>query len=233
VSRRAAARLYFSLRSPYSWLSLERLRRALPDIEQRVDFIPYWDPDALTREALQARDADFHYIQMSKAKHLYLLQDTKRLARSLGVTMRWPIDLDPWWEVPHLAWLSARRQGTQQTLFTALTEARWGRAENICDPDVLRAVADGVGLDGAALAGAVHDPVIRADGVECLYRAYHDDVFGIPYFRVGRHRFWGYDRVDDFLQELAAGPGPIEDPPVPVSYPAGQPHDTDTVGGCG
>ena len=222
-------RVYFSLRSPYSWLALERLRRERPGLRERLRFVPYWDPDPDTERALAGRGAEFHYVQMSKAKHLYLLQDTKRLAQRLGIRMAWPIDVDPWWEVPHLAWLRARRVGLHWTLFDALAEARWGRGDDICDPDVLRKTADGAGLDGAWLAEAARDPDVREEGVDCLVEAYEDDIFGIPYFRVGRHRFWGFERLDQFLAELD---GPST-PPVPSAVLPDRSYDTDTPGGCG
>ena len=100
--------------------------------------------------------------------------------------------------------------------------------ENICEPDVLRKAADAAGLDGTLLAGAVDDPEIRAEGVDCLVRAYDDDVFGIPYGTVGRNRFWGLDRVDGFLQALEAT---VETEPDPV--PVARSYDWDTAGGCG
>ena len=46
---------------------------------------------------------------------------------------------------------------------------------------------------------APHDQDIRREAVDCLYGAYLDDVFGIPYLKLGYQRFWGYDRLDDFL----------------------------------
>ncbi|WP_433241172.1 2-hydroxychromene-2-carboxylate isomerase [Streptosporangium sp. CA-135522] len=197
MSRRP--RLYFSFRSPYSWLTVLRLREAVPDACETVDFFPYWDPDEQTGRALAERGGEFHYIQMSRAKHLYMLLDTKRLAQQQGLAMAWPIDVDPWWELPHLAWLYARRQGRAWEFYDAVTEARWGRGDNICDPEVVRAAARQAGLDPEAAIAAAGDPDIRAEAVGSLYQAYLDDVFGIPYLKWGRHRFWGFDRLDAFL----------------------------------
>lgn len=221
--------LYFSFRSPYSWLALHRLRERVPDARTRIEFIPYWDPDPLTEQALAERGGEFHYVQMSRAKHRYLLHDTKRIAQRFGLPMRWPIDVDPWWEVPHLAFLKASAQGTGFVLFDAITAARWERGENVCEPEVLAAVADQAGLDGADLASATEDPDIRARGVECLMRAYEDDIFGIPYFRAGRERFWGLDRLDEFITALPGDKASTVDSAVPVAVG----YDADTAGGCG
>jgi 2-hydroxychromene-2-carboxylate isomerase len=220
-------RLYFSFRSPYSWLTVHRLREAVPDAEQALEWYPYWDPDEVTTRALKERDAEFHYVQMSRAKHLYLLLDTKRLAGRAGLPMSWPVDVDCWWELPHLAYLAARRYGLGMAMYDQLIAARWGRGEDICTPDVVTAAARAAGFDPALALGAPDDEDVRAEAVESLVTAYEDDVFGIPYLRVGRHRFWGYDRLDDFLSTWR-GVTPPEREPVLVSA-----YDTDTAGGCG
>jgi 2-hydroxychromene-2-carboxylate isomerase len=236
--RKRRPRVYFSFRSPFSWMALTALERELPGFTGLVDMIPYWDPDEHTEAALRERDAEVHYAQMSKAKHLYILGDTKRTAAELGLRMAWPIDVDPWWEVPHLAWLAARREGRADAFYREVVTARWERGEDVCDQAVVAGLAARAGLDGARLATAVDDPEIRAEGVEALYSAYDEDVFGVPYFRVGRHRFWGYDRVRGFLAELRStmdetGPDTtLAGVPEPVRAAAGA-YDTDTAGGCG
>lgn len=238
-------RLYFNLRSPFSWMGLKRLEERFPQAPEVIEYYPYWDPDEKTRAALEERDSGFHYTQMSKAKHLYILQDTKRLSTRFGYTMSWPVDIDPWWELPHLAWLKARHLGRERDFYAAVSAARWERGENICDPEVLHRVAEAAGFDGDEMVAAAHDPALRAEGVDALAAAYDDDVFGIPYFKVGRHRFWGLDRVDGFLDELIpalqkAGVDVAE--PVPEAIDDQVPaallervgaYDSDSAGGCG
>lgn len=192
-------KIYFSLRSPYSWLTIHKLRQAVPDALEVMEWFPYWDPDERTSAGLEAAGGEFHYIQMSRAKHLYMLMDTKRLAQQENFAMSWPVDIDSWWELPHLAWLAARREGLAWEYYDAITEARWGRGDDICTPEVVRAAAEQAGLDPDLAVGAVDDPSIREEGVNCLYQAYMDDIFGIPYLKWGRHRFWGLDRLDAFL----------------------------------
>jgi 2-hydroxychromene-2-carboxylate isomerase len=233
---RRPPRLYFSFRSPFSWLLVWRLRRCLPDMHERIDLIPFWEPDPRTERALLERQALMHYVDMSRAKHLYILQDTKRLAARLGLRIAWPVDVEPWWEPSHLGWLRARRLGRAVEFYDAVTVARWERGENISDPAVVARLAASVGLDGDAVADAPGDPDVRAEGVECLARAYDDDVFGVPYLRLGWQRFWGYDRLDDFLQAYleptAPGREPLEGVPAELQRRVGA-YDTDTAGGCG
>lgn len=226
--------MHFSFRSPFSWIAVTKLWRAVPDLTERVELLPYYDPDKHTVAALQARGADFHYQQMSKAKHLYILYDVRRQVRKHGLSMTWPVDVDPWWELPHLAWIRATELGKGAEFYRGITAARWERGENICDPAVVAAVASAVGLPGDELAAAPEDPRLRGVGVDALVRAYEDDVFGVPYFRVGRDRFWGLDRVDDFVAVLTGEPASALAAPTPkaVADSVGA-YDTDTAGGCG
>jgi 2-hydroxychromene-2-carboxylate isomerase len=140
-----------------------------------------------------------------------MLLDTKRLAQSAGLAMAWPIDVDPWWERPHLGWLAARAAGREWAFYDALTAARWGRGEDICTAGVVAAAAGEAGLDPDAVLAAADDPAVREEGVSCLHQAYLDDVFGIPYLKWGRHRFWGLDRVDAFLGAWAPAPAADRD----------------------
>lgn len=222
-------RVHFSFRSPFSWMAISLLQQRSPAVHDWLEFIPFWDPDERTLTDLHAAGAEFHYTQMSKAKHLYILHDTRRQAARLGLRMVWPIDDEPWWELPHLGYLLARRLGRGLEFYNAVTAARWERGENVCEPAVLGKVAVEAGLDPALILAAPDSEEIRAEAAQCLVRAYHDDIFGIPYFRVGRHRFWGLDRLDDFLTELSAGAGTEPQPWGDLKVLA----DTDTAGGCG
>jgi 2-hydroxychromene-2-carboxylate isomerase len=192
-------RFYFSFRSPFSWMVSHVLERELPGWHDELELLPYFEPDEQTWPVLDERGVEMHYSDMSKAKHLYILQDTKRLSARHGLSMTWPVDRDPWWVLPHHAWMAARRIGRGKDLYWALSEARWERGENICDADVVEKIADSIDLDGALITRAHEDPEIRAEGVDALEKAYMDDVFGIPFFKMGPHRFWGLDRVHDFL----------------------------------
>jgi 2-hydroxychromene-2-carboxylate isomerase len=242
-------------------MAIERLLQFVADAHQVIEFIPYWEPDSPTEQELRQRGGEFHYTQMSKAKHLYILQDTKRLADSFGLRMAWPVDINPRWEVPHLSWLKARRLGMSGPFYAGLTTARWQRGENICDLEVIRTVSLSMGLNPDVIAEAVDDAEIRSEAMECLVEAYQDDIFGVPYFRIGMNRFWGLDRLDSFISIFTGKKvslRQIEDPLLERSIPRTIPHagdvvavsdvfdgvprkllsevrgyDTDTPGGCG
>ncbi|MGW4793164.1 DsbA family protein [Nonomuraea sp. NPDC004297] len=219
-------RLYFSFRSPYSWLAGRRLLAELPDAFEEIDWIPYWEPDATTGRELAEHGARHLYVPMSRAKHLYLLMDVKRLARSARVEIAWPVDVNPWWEPAHLGFLLARRHGREREFYHEITRARWERGEDISRPEVVAAAS---GFDEDEVTKAVEDPDIRAEGIRALLLAFREDVFGVPYVRWRRQRYWGVDRIGTFLEDLRHG----DDRAPVVAAARGESYDSDTSGGCG
>ncbi|MEV4015107.1 DsbA family protein [Nonomuraea angiospora] len=214
-------RFYFSLRSPYSWLTLHDLLNDYPDLAERLDWVPYWDPDESTLKELNAAGGEFGYASMPKAKHLYILQDVRRLARARGLAMRWPLDREPRWEVPHLAYLVAASRGYGREFVLRASELRWEQGLDICDPAVVADIAAWLRLPPADLTGAVDDPGVREQGVQALLSAYRAGVFGVPFFVRGYDKYWGLDRLADFAGSAGMRPaGP--------SHPA-----EEHAGGCG
>ncbi|MFJ6194936.1 2-hydroxychromene-2-carboxylate isomerase [Micromonospora sp. NPDC092111] len=199
---RKPPRLYFSFRSPRSWLAVRRLTERWPDAPDAITFVPHWVPKDGLRAALTEADSGFLDTPISRAKHEYLLADTNRLVRRFGYRMEWPADMDVDWAVPHLAWLYAQQQQRGWEFYQAAVRARWERGENISRPAVVAAIATEAGVDPAGAIAAVVDPSLREAAVEALASAYDDDVFAVPYFIVGRHRFWGLERLDGFLDAL-------------------------------
>jgi 2-hydroxychromene-2-carboxylate isomerase len=227
MKRQKPPRFYFSFRSPYSWLAAHYIEQHADSRE--IEYIPFWEPDARSLERLRSRGGEWLYASMSKAKHLYILEDIKRLVARAGCSVTWPIDVEPWWDLPHLAWVAARRQGKDREFFWAIYRARWEEGKDICSPALIRQQC---GLDPETLAAAPEDDSIREEGGEALYRCYRDDVFGVPFFMVGRDRFWGVDRVEEFVRRVNAKAAPAE-PLLARSAGSGSWYDTDHAGGCG
>jgi len=201
--KRRSPRFYFSYRSPFSWITAKWLEEhLLPEERAAIEYIPYWEPDDRTQEALRQRGAEFLYQQMSREKHLYILQDVKRLTKELGYTHVWPIDDKPWWELPNLAYFAACRHGRGEAFRKAAYHARWERGENIHTLETVRRLATELGLDADELANAHEDDAIRAQAADSLTRAYNDGAFGVPFFVNGHEKFWGVDRLRPFIDSL-------------------------------
>ena len=247
------ARFYFSFWSPYSWIASRLLEERLDSGRFGLQYTPYWPPDSTTLELLRGLGGEFLYIKMTRQKHLYILQDIKRIAHSLGTPFTWPIDNEPWLDLPHLAYLAAVRLDLGREFFRAAHRARWQQGRDICVRETIRELAAEIGAPADALAGAPEDPAIRRAGAEALLVAYRDQVFGVPFFVKGFQRFWGVDRLGAFLAEVegrkyfylaggalsgevdwSSGP-PLAPPPPPpeaVAAAVGA-YDQDSAGGCG
>jgi 2-hydroxychromene-2-carboxylate isomerase len=224
---------YFSLRSPYSWFAYRDLLARHPDVLDAVEWLPVWEPDGWTSRLLAAEGiAALPYTDMSKAKGLYILQDTRRLARARGLAMTWPVDRDPVWEVSHLGYVVALDAGRGREFVAATYRARWERGLNISDPAVIADVAREIGLDPVRVSTAHEDPVIRARGVELLRLVHKDGIFGVPLFMHGQDKFWGTDRLVDFVAAVRGTGVPQPEPvDVPVLLTVGA--DAGHAGGCG
>lgn len=223
---------YFSLRSPYSWLAWHDLKTHYPKLLARLDLKPFWEPDADYQAELGKAGEAFLYTAMSKEKHLYILTDVKRLATRRGLGVRWPVDKAPAWEVPHLAYLRAAQHGQGRAYIEAITAMRWQHGRDICDPATVAEVGNALGLQTAALHESHQDPAIRTQGLQALQACIKGDVFGVPYFALGRERFWGIDRLPDFVMAVGNAAPPIE---LETTTAGAQPNRAlqDHAGGCG
>ncbi|MFJ8860122.1 2-hydroxychromene-2-carboxylate isomerase [Streptomyces sp. NPDC102451] len=224
---------YFSLRSPYSWFAYRELLDRYPDVAATVTWRPFFEPDPRSEEALREARGSFPYVAMSRAKHLYILRDVGRLAKERGLSLTWPVDHDPVWEVPHLAYLVALREGRGPEFVAAAYRTRWEEGGDICDRSVIARIAGELGLDPVGTAGASDDPALREEGTRLLLDVCRDGVFGVPFFVNGSSRYWGVDRLERFVAEVRAGREPEPVPPAAVPGPAGAGSDFGHAGGCG
>jgi 2-hydroxychromene-2-carboxylate isomerase len=234
TGNRKQPRFYFSLRSPYSWLAFRDLRDRYAGVAAGLRWIPFWEPDDASLALLTAAGGEFTYTQMSRSKHFYVLRDVRRLAAERDLTYSWPVDRDPRWDVPHLAYLTAARLGLGPQFLDHAYRVRWQEGGDICDPATMAAIGEDMGIDGAMLALAVDDPTVRDEGTRALLSAYRDGVFGVPFFVVGADKFWGVDRLAAFVDAI---PESREDAPVPTREPAfaalAKTADDGHAGGCG
>ncbi len=189
-----AIRVYFALRSPYSRLGLQRITRAGLDAEP----IPFTGPP----EGNAFRDPT-----ASPAVMDYARRDVLRTSMRLGLPIAMPDPFEVDFRTGNLAVLAAKREGRGLAFAVAASEARWGRGENVSDPEVLRACAEEVGIDPNLVTAAESDPSLVDEleaGREWIER---DQVFGVPFFVIAEGekegwRYWGQDRVADLLEDL-------------------------------
>lgn len=187
---------FFAFRSPYAWLAYRLLTDSLsPKDLARIEFVPFWEPQPETLAALQEENGECLYRPMSKQRHLYILQDVKRLATGLSLPFKWPVDgPNVNWEWPHLAYLAADSRESRDRILDVVYQARWELGLNVFDRNSLGEILSREGFGD--VAAALDDPAaLRAQAVQALLRSYRNRVFGLPYFTVGRDGYWGVDRL--------------------------------------
>ena len=228
-------RFYFHFRSPYSWIGalwMQKYRK-----EFAVEYVPYWEVDDTSRAMLEEEGGEHYYTPMSKAKHLYILQDIKRITTTLGLQIKWPPSPDnQHWEIPHLAYIYAREQGLGDIFFDKILQARWLEGENICESDVIERVASACGLDANKTLDSLNDGQVRKIATVELMKSYEDGVFGIPFFIHGYNKYWGIDRFDLFIRSLQKSETPIYseiEHSLPFYENTNALFETDHAGGCG
>jgi 2-hydroxychromene-2-carboxylate isomerase len=232
-------RWYFSLRSPYSYLAFCDLTQRYPDVLDQLDWIPSWEPDEPSRRLLDEAHLPLPYVEMTRAKNFYILQDARRLAAARGLTLTWPVDRNPRWDACHLGYLVAQDAGRGRDYLALAYRARWEQGRDLCDPATIVDITTELGLPAGPMAGATEDPEVRRRGVDCLIRSCRDGVFGVPFFVVGRNRYFGVDRlraVVAAVRDEAPPDGPdqvmLEDI-IALSEPVGAGLDGGHAGGCG
>lgn len=207
MKRQKQPRHYFCFRSPFSWMAYRYLGRQLSDAQwSSIELVPFWEPDETTMAGLLARGGRFLYHTMSREKHLYILQDVKRLAADLGLAHVWPIDEKPWWELPNLVYFAAEQQGRGQAFVEAAFKARWEDGIDIHQLPALEKICADLGLDATLARRAPRQDQIREKAVTTALRWEKDGLFGVPFFVLGFNKFWGVDRVDAFVQALRGEP---------------------------
>lgn len=190
--------LFFDVGSPYSYLAATQIER----IAERSGATVAWKPMVLGA-VFKATENDMPARCPAKAR--YMLADLARFAALYGVpfkmSSRFPVN---GLRAGRLV-VAAGAPESVGALVLALFRAVWVDDRDPSDPAVLADVANGVGLDGAALVGAIDDAAVkdalRANTDDAIARG----VFGAPSFFVGDQLFWGNDRLDFVERALHEG----------------------------
>ena len=188
---------YFAFPSPFAALADSRIDALILQAGGDLDPIPVVPPQQPPPTGLAA--------QLQEFKLSYMLEDTERWARKLGLP----------WKVPEprivdstdaaAGYYFARAQGNERAYRNSVFRARWGEGRNIADRQVLAACAEQVGLSRAEFVRALDDQPCRDEVPKALGRCLEDRVFGVPLFVVDGKRFWGNDRLDFLVEEVARG----------------------------
>lgn len=199
---------YFDYKSPYAYLAQEAAFALADETGVHIEWQPYTlliDKylgtavlDAEGRDTVGTRNDH----QWRRVKYSYM--DCRREANRRGLTIRGPRKIFDS-SLAHIAFLYARERADWRALHGAIFLRFWKRELDIEDIDVLVALLDEFGFDGAAfpawLAGegrARHDAVQR--------EAEAAGVFGVPSWLVGAEYFWGLERIERVREWITRAP---------------------------
>lgn len=144
-----------------------------------------------------------------RPKAYWMFRNNLRKAAVLGLTLR-PPPFHPFNPLLPLrvSSLSLPEPG-RSALIGALFEAVWSRELHASEPAVVAAIADEVGLPGAALVEQAQAPEAKARLRRQTDEAIAAGVFGVPTFLAGGELFWGYDDLP-WLERFLAGRDPLD-----------------------
>lgn len=203
-----AVDVYWSFRSPYSYLVTPDLLKLRQDFDAEVNLrvvLP-----------LAIRNKTTLFDQSNKKPVNYIILDSIRRAEFLGLPYAWP-NPDPVVqdretlavadEQPYIYYLSklgveAQRQGKGIDFAAAISSLIFGGTENWHQGDHLANAAAGVGLDLAAMENAIetgdHQSAID-DNHTGLETAGH---WGVPTMVLRGEPFYGQDRIETLRWRL-------------------------------
>jgi 2-hydroxychromene-2-carboxylate isomerase len=142
------------------------------------------------------------------AKLRWMTRDVLRKARRLGIPLRAPA-FHPFNPLPTLRVASLPLPAAERArLVTVLFEATWTRSLAVGEPQVVAAVLDEAGLDGAGLLERANSPAYKGRLREQTDAAIGRGVFGVPTVEAAGELFWGFDDLAH-LEACLRGDDPL------------------------
>ena len=177
--------LWFSFRSPYSYLALEKIEDVLA---------PYGVP--LVLKPIQPAVA--RGIPLPQVKQMYIVRDAKREADRLGVAFGELCDpvgkgIDHCLAIAH--W--AAQRGTDQAMAFCRSAMRgiWSEALDVAEYVDLRQIVERAGLPWTEAQAALGAPeAAKAAAANAAELAVYS-LWGVPSVRCGDFIAWGQDRL--------------------------------------
>lgn len=143
------------------------------------------------------------------AKSWWMWKNNMRKAALLGVPLN-PPAYHPFNPLLALRVSSLPMSMDERTaLVDGLLKAVWVEHRHVSEPEVVTAVADAAGLNGARLVQEAQSPESKARLRARTEQAIAANVFGVPTMIVGDELFWGYDDLP-YLELRLAGRDPID-----------------------
>jgi 2-hydroxychromene-2-carboxylate isomerase len=201
--------VFWSFRSPYSYLAAPRLLKLTQDYDLKCHFRPVY-PLAVRVEGF--------FETVNPMWPGYLIQDVPREAERMGLPIHWP-DPDPIVqdfatmkvasEQPYITRLTrlgaaAEQQGKGMAFATAVSARLWGGVKNWDKGNVLADAAKEAGLDMEVLEKTVQDDAAALDATIVQNETDQTKAghWGVPLMVFEGEPFFGQDRIDTLLWRM-------------------------------
>ncbi|HEY5336675.1 MAG TPA: 2-hydroxychromene-2-carboxylate isomerase [Rhizomicrobium sp.] len=202
--------LFWSFRSPYSYLATPRLVEMERDYDLAINVRPVYP--------LAVRSGEF-FGQVNPMWIAYLMRDTFRLSQMLGMPYRWPrpdpVVVDPSTRAatpnqPYIHGLTrlgcaAAEAGRGLPFLNEVSRVIWcGEIQNWHEGDHLSAAAKRAGVDLAALDAKIAADPDKYEGIIQANQKAHAESghWGVPTMAFEGEPFFGQDRLDVLLWRL-------------------------------
>ncbi len=185
--------VYFDCSSPWTYLGFENVQR----LADRIRAALVWKPflvggvfNTVNDSVLRSRE---HPIPLKQA---YTRKDLADWARFAGLEINFPPSIFPVNSVKAMRGCLAADERDKLVPFArAVFQAYWRDDKDIADEAVLAALAEGAGLDAAALLARISEP-----GIKAALRSNTDALiarggFGTPTFFLDDDMYFGNDRL--------------------------------------
>lgn len=202
--------LFWSFRSPYSYLATPRLVEMQRDYDLNINVRPVYP--------LAVRSGEF-FGQVNPIWIPYLMRDTYRLSQMLGLPYRWPrpdpVVVDPTTRAatpnqPHIHRLTRLGCAAAETshgldFLNEVSRVIWsGQIDSWNDGDHLAKATERAGLNLAALDEKITTDPDKYEAIIMASQKAHADSghWGVPTMAFQGEPFFGQDRLDVLLWRL-------------------------------
>lgn len=184
--------LFFSFRSPYSYIALARAFRLADDYHLELVIRP-------------VLPMVMRGLSVPPAKRFYILRDAAREAHLNGVPFGRVCDpVGPGVERCMALWPFAEKEGRLRAWLLAATTGIWSRGWNMASDRGLRRACERAGLDFNRARRWLDDHDWRARAEDNRTAMMAAGSWGVPTFRLDEQVIWGQDRfgvLEQLLQE--------------------------------
>jgi 2-hydroxychromene-2-carboxylate isomerase len=201
MSTKQTIDFYFDLTSPYSYVAAELIEDIAKAGGRTVNYKP-------TLLGFVFKSTGNSAPMMVPTKGKYSARDFSRTARFHGLPLKFPAMFPINATVASRAILKLKEDNEQQVgdFTRALYRAYFVNGQDITTEEGVAQVANSLGLDGAALAGASNDESIKEKMKAAVQESIDVGMFGAPYFVVDGEAFWGQDRMEQLRRWVVQGP---------------------------